>query len=125
MTNPTTPDRRHTPRLPMRGDASLMTTRNKWPAHVLDVSLNGALVALIEPYQLDNHEEAILTLDLPGGERIKLQGRVVHQKEHYIGLECSPVSIEYHARLKQLLSELDSARQDDRSLQQMLSEMDD
>ena len=122
MSTPETPDRRHSPRLPIRGDASLMTPHHKWPVHLLDLSTNGALVALLEPHQLDEREEAILTLELTEGDRVKLQGRVVHQKGHYIGLVCSPTTMVYHARLRELLEELGTAQGSERSLQEMLTD---
>ncbi len=114
-------ERRHCQRMLFRSHANLVTPHHTWPVHVIDISFNGALVALIQHHHLDPHEEIMLNLEVGKNEHIKMQGRIAHQKEHYIGLECFPVDDEQKARLQELVRRLEPVPEMDRSLNTLLN----
>lgn len=124
MTRTTAPERRNFPRVGMRCDGSLVTTHKKWPVHVIDVSFNGTLVALIHKHHADIGEGVVLTLDTGKGETIKMQGRIAHQKAHFIGIDCRATNIDHQARLRKLVDRPDTPRHMGRSLKTILIEND-
>lgn len=92
------------PRVDYRAYATLVTAQKTWPVHILDLSFNGALAALIYRHELHDGEQVVLTIELEGDRKIKMQGHVAHQQEHFLGLECHAKSIDHQARLRELLS---------------------
>ncbi len=96
-------ERRYFPRVPFRVGATLLTPHNRYHVHVIDLSFSGALVALLDDGELQAAEEVILTLVNDDGDTIKMQGKLAHQKDHYLGLECRASSIDNQARLRDLL----------------------
>lgn len=91
------------PRVDYRAHATLVTSHQTWPVHILDLSFNGALAALLYKHSLQNGEQMILTIELDDGQKIKMQGHVSHQQGHFLGLECHATSIDHQARLRELL----------------------
>lgn len=96
-------ERRYFPRVHYRAYATLTTTRERFPVHIVDLSFNGALAALIEPHGLSAGEEVILNIDVDKGEHIKMMGTLAHQEQHYLGVECRATSIDNQAKLRELL----------------------
>lgn len=99
-------DRRYFPRVKFRAHAHLSTAAgHKWPVHILDLSFNGALAALIHQHDLTLGENVVLNIELEEGEErnIKMQGKLSHQKEHFLGIECRATGIDNQARLRELL----------------------
>ena len=116
-------DRRYFPRVAYRAYATLVTTRQRWPVHIMDLSFNGALAALIHRHDLKDGEELILTIELEEGDSIKMQGRLSHQREHFLGIECRASGIDNQARLRDLLEKnKDAAGDPERSLDTMLTQ---
>jgi PilZ domain len=97
-------ERRYFPRVNYRAYATLMTTSQRYPVHIMDLSFNGALVALIHQHTLKDGEEIILTIDLESNPPIKMQGRLSHQQEHFLGIECRATGIDNQSRLRELLN---------------------
>lgn len=96
-------DRRYFPRVNYRAHATLVTGDTQWPVHILDLSFNGALAALIHKHDLQPGISIVLNIDGDDGEAIKMQGKLSHLKEHYLGLECRATGIDNQARLRELL----------------------
>ncbi|GAB3094410.1 PilZ domain-containing protein [Aestuariicella hydrocarbonica] len=96
-------ERRYFPRVAYRGHASLITVRNEWPVHMVDLCFNGALVALRHNHVVHPGEAIVLTLETENGEPIKMQGKIAHQKDHLIGIECRANSIDHQSRLRVLV----------------------
>jgi len=96
-------DRRYFPRIDYRAYATLTTSARRWPVHIMDVSFNGALIALIDKHDLKDNEGIVLTIELEDGEPIKMQGKLSHQKDHFLGIECRATGIDNQARLRELL----------------------
>jgi len=96
-------EKRYFPRVDFRSNATLMTTQKKWPVCIIDLSFNGALAALINPHPLIEGEEVILAITTDDGEKIKMQGRLAHQRDHFLGIECRATGIDNQSRLRDLL----------------------
>lgn len=90
-------DKRRHPRFPLRAYADLQYSTKKWEAHILDLSENGARIALLGEHllqkgdalrvhiQLDN-----VTLLASPKNMLNLHGRLVHVREHILGFEFQP-----------------------------------
>lgn len=120
-TTPKGHERRYFPRVEYRGYASLVTPSKKWPVHIIDLSFNGALVAIIHEHTISDGEEIILSIEADDAETIKMQGRVVHHKEHFLGIDCRASSIDHQSRLEKLVQEHAPADME-RTLKHMLDE---
>jgi hypothetical protein len=117
-------DRRYFPRVNYRANATLIVDKKRWPVHILDLSFNGALAALIHKHDISRGVDVVLIIELEddGGE-IKLKGNLAHQKEHFLGIECRATGIDNQAKLRELLEKnkpVDDSYMD-RSLSNMLA----
>ena len=95
------PDRRANPRYPLRVFATLSVTqqdqKNSWSVHLLDISLQGAKLAVLDEHELLKGDSVELSLELPPldlqqgpVQSIELVGKIVHCQEHILGIEYSP-----------------------------------
>ncbi len=100
-------ERRQSERLPHRGNGTLITSESSWAAHIINISLQGALVALLDPHNLDEEQAVTLQIALSDGNSILAHGHVAHVKDHYIGLECKPNSEEDERRLRDVIREIE------------------
>ncbi|BFM13115.1 hypothetical protein R50072_32680 [Simiduia litorea] len=116
-------ERRYFPRVSYRAYATLTTTQTKFDVHIVDVSFNGALAALIRPHTLSPGEEIILAIEASEGNLIKMQGKLAHQRDHLLGIECRALGIDNQARLRELLKK-ESERQNERSVKAMMDDHD-
>ncbi|MGH1470566.1 MAG: PilZ domain-containing protein [Cellvibrionaceae bacterium] len=106
MINSSTKDgneRRYFPRVDYRAYATLSTPERNWPVHILDLSFNGALIALIHKHTLNDGQHVVLNIETDDGSIIKMQGHLSHQKEHFLGVEGRATGIDNQARLRELL----------------------
>lgn len=100
--------RRYFPRVKMRAHATLVDNRGeRWPIHMLDLSFNGALVALIRRHDLAVGEGVELLIDSVEGSgvpvAVRMQGQLRHVKAHYLGVECRATGIDNQTQLRELL----------------------
>lgn len=114
-------ERRYFPRVNYRAYATLTTTQTKFDVHIVDVSFNGALAALIRPHNLTAGEEIILSIEVSEGNLIKMQGKLAHQRDHMLGIECRALGIDNQSRLRELLKK-ESERQNERSVKTMMDD---
>ncbi len=117
-------NRRYFPRVGFRGYASLVTTHHRWPVHLIDLSFNGALVALLHKHDVELGEGVVLTLEGSGGDPIKLHGKIAHINQHYIGIVGRANSIDHQARLRELVGTPDPTVYQKRSLDSFLQDDD-
>lgn len=97
-------DRRYFPRVNYRANATLLVDKQSWPVHILDLSFNGALAALLHKHNIPANADVLLTIELENGrDIIKMKGRLAHQKEHFLGIECRATGIDNQSKLRELL----------------------
>ena len=100
---PDNQDRRHFPRIDYRADGNLITTRKKWPVHIMDISCNGVLAAVVHDHNIKRGEEVILNIQQEDGKSFKMQGHITRQDKHLLGVECRANGIAPQAELKKML----------------------
>lgn len=106
-------DRREHMRHPLRAFAQLGNATNEWAAHLLDISYYGARVALLDEYQLAPGNAIRLRIEIPE-EKIRsgmsaylnLQGKLVHQNGHMLGIQYEPATDADASLLDKLLTSL-------------------
>ena len=98
---------RHFYRIPFQAEVQLHfhLTAEVQTAHLLDISLKGALVQTIQP--ITNVYKGklchmILVLG-KGGEHILMEGKVIHQDGQHIGFECQHIDMESMINLRRLV----------------------
>jgi hypothetical protein len=116
-------NRRYFPRVSYRAYASLITLEQKLEVHILDISFNGALAAVINKHRLKAGDELILTIETDENTHIKMQGRLAHQNEHLLGIECRATGIDNQTKLRELIEKY-KIEDHDRSVKNMLDAHD-
>ena len=108
-------DRRTYPRYPLRAFAALCNSDKEWAAHVLDISYHGARVALLDEYHLCAGDAIQLRLEIPELKvapgtlpYLYLNGTLVHQQEHMLGIQYEPASEHDAELLKQILDSINN-----------------
>ena len=98
---------RHFSRIPFKATAQLNFPPAKEPhtAHLLDISLKGALVETAQPLVKAFQGKICRMVLVLGqdGEQIAMEGRVVHQEARLIGIECQHIDLDSIANLRRLI----------------------
>ncbi len=116
-------ERRAFPRVNCRAYATLLSKNTCWDVHLVDLSFNGALVALIKEHQLKSGEAVILDIEQEEGPSIKMQGKLAHTNAHLLGLECRASGIDQQSRLRELLRRhQQTSKQQNRTVETMFDE---
>ena len=115
-------ERRSFPRIEYRASATLMSTKKKCEVHILDVSFNGALAAILSDHKLQDGEQIVLTIDIEGADPIKMQGHLAHQKGHFLGLECHATNIDHQSSLRVLLNKHKDDAHHHRSVSELIED---
>jgi PilZ domain len=105
-------DRRNAPRYPVRTYAALNIANKNWDAHLLDISATGARFAILDEHLLHPGDEVMLTIELEDillnqslTAPLLLHGKVVHAREHIIGLVLITENRIENEKLHQLLAQ--------------------
>lgn len=100
-------ERRQDPRLGLRTFARLSLCDTEWSVHLLDISHTGAKIALLDEYLLELGDVIHLTIDTTSlaltFKFLCLEGKVVHLREHIIGLKFNLLEEEVKQGLDALL----------------------
>jgi hypothetical protein len=113
MTDHNQDDRRTHPRYTMRAFAQLGSSHQEWAAHLLDISYEGARIALLDEYNLTQGESVRLRIEVPqanvpegADSYLHLHGTLVHIQQHMLGIRYQPETADDAELLKKLLAEL-------------------
>lgn len=98
---------RHFSRIPFHADVQLHfhLAKEEQTAHLLDISLKGALVETLHPLA-NAFKGKICRMVLflgKGGEHITMEGTVVHQEGQLIGIECQHIDVDSMSNLRRLV----------------------
>lgn len=97
-------ERRHYIRVTFDAPALLTTAQNTYSAHVLDLSLKGALVALAPGVILEPGTPCQLTVPLTStSDHIAMSAEVAHVEGHYAGLLCRTIDLDSVTHLRRLI----------------------
>jgi hypothetical protein len=106
-------NRRTHPRFSLRAFAELANSEKEWAAHVLDISYQGARIALLDDYHLCEGDTIRLRLEIPKAQApegvlpyLYLNGTLVHKQEHILGIQYEPASAQDAELLNILLANL-------------------
>jgi len=98
---------RHFSRIPFHSNVQLHfhLSKEAQTAHLLDISLKGALVETAKPiiYAFKGKTcRMVLSLG-KGGEHIAMDGKVVHQEGLLVGIECQNIDLDSMTNLRRLV----------------------
>lgn len=104
-------ERRIAPRYTVRAYASLQKAPHIWNAHLLDISATGARLAILDEHALQSND--IITFDIeleelipnPQYQLLKLEGKIVHLRDHIIGIMLTKIEEEDRESFENLLIE--------------------
>ena len=92
-------DRREHPRYPLRAFAELDNSTETCEAHVLDISAQGARIALLDVNSFAAGDTVLFNIEIPADKNPKgiplylhLNGIVAHRHEHILGISYQPVT---------------------------------
>ena len=115
---------RHFSRIPFHADVQLHfhLAKEEQTAHLLDISLKGALVETAQPsaYIYKGKLCRVTLLLGRGGEHIAMEGKVVHHEGQLMGIECQHIDLDSMTCLRRLV-ELNTG--DENLLERELGEM--
>ena len=90
----------------------MINSETSWPVYIINISMQGALIALLDEHPVDEGMVVTLQVELPNAKSVMMHGNVAHVKEHYIGLDCQPNEDQEQALLEQLLKEMGESNND-------------
>ncbi|MFL0800919.1 MAG: PilZ domain-containing protein [Agarilytica sp.] len=102
-------NRRNEERIPHRAYATLITAKNQYAAHLLNISRNGALIAVIHEHDLKSADEISLRVETEEIQ-FELNGWVAHVRDHYLGMTGRPSNEKGRSQLDKFIAE---AKNDD------------
>ena len=100
-------ERRKMGRRVHRGYGTLQTQNGSTPAHLINLSYEGSLIALLNDHELSEGEEVTLIIDLSDGNSLTTSGTVAHARDHFVGLETTPASKDHAKRLQEVIEYLE------------------
>lgn len=114
-------DRRHFLRFALEAEVQIDNAQGTYPAQLLDISLNGALVTLPPGCPRLEGGPARLAIHLPESDVvITMEGRVAHHDTNVLGYHCEHIDLASISHLKRLI-ELNLG--DEGQLERELSEL--
>ena len=100
------PERRQTERQEHRGYGTLTNSEASWPVCIINISMHGALIAILDDHPIEEGMVITLQVELANGSSVIMHGSVAHVKDHYIGLDCTPNDDQEQSALEALLKEM-------------------
>jgi hypothetical protein len=106
-------ERRDHTRFPLRVFAAIGNSTQEWAVHVLDISAQGAKVALLDDFHFSPGDKVQLQIELPNKKVfsdmpsfLKLEGTIAHTKQHILGIRYQPKTDEDARILSILIQDL-------------------
>lgn len=100
----TTPQMRHFTRVPFDCEARLSSGTQRWPTHLIDISLKGALISKPDGWQGQRGDKFMLEIFLAGKDiEINMEVHVSHVEEDRVGFGCDHLDIDSASHLHRLM----------------------
>jgi|GEM_PF-4210413 len=99
-------DRRRELRVTYRADCTIMLNNQCWEAYIINLSETGALIALLSSHPITTGTDLRVNIALDEDTTINMEGKVVHIRDHYLGLGGCTYAESDANRLKALLSKI-------------------
>lgn len=94
---------RRSPRYEYRGQCTLATCSESCSAHLINLSDNGALIAVLDVHSLEVGERVRLNVVGQSGANISIRGKIAHIRDHYSGVEFAPETEEDQCLLRDFI----------------------
>ena len=89
MQTPT--ERRRNQRQALRGYGTLLTSTIQHECHLLNLSKEGALVAVLDEHKLSLEMDISIQIELGDANNVTLDAQIIHTNQHLLGIEfCAP-----------------------------------
>lgn len=115
-------DRRRFSRVEFEADVTVSQTGESFSAQLLDISVNGVLLATPAEYQLRTDMPATLCVQLAADAQIVMQVTLVHSSNKLLGFHCTSIDIDSMMHLRRLMEiNLDDPSASERVLNELLN----
>ena len=95
---------RHFSRINFDSNIQIRFNNQTYEAHLLDISLRGALVELPSEDSIPLHESVLIDLQLGGSEiTLEIEGELVHQHQNQFGFKFQFIDLESMTHLRRLI----------------------
>lgn len=114
-------ERRQYSRVEFDADVTLTQEGQTYCAELVDISLNGILVAIPGVYQIRTDKPCAIEVTLSADTVIKMQAALVHSSSKYLGFHCTSIDMESIVFLRRLIEvNLDDPAASERVLSELL-----
>ncbi|MDE2089089.1 MAG: PilZ domain-containing protein [Gammaproteobacteria bacterium] len=96
-------DRRHFSRIPFDAAVRVTGAAGTWDGHLIDLSLNGALITHPDDWRVERGERCTLSMSLGGDIDIRMEAVVAHADAQRVGLQCTHIDLDSITHLRRLL----------------------
>ncbi len=103
MSSATQEERRSFSRILFDAASTLTTTEGTYSSTLLDISLNGVLMATPDDWAGACGDQADLKIHLTDQEIISMDVEITHQESGHIGLRCIHIDMESISHLRRLV----------------------
>lgn len=120
MTDPE--DRRRYTRIEFDGNALVKQDLARYPVHLIDVSLKGALVETPPEYSLNVDKPVSLDINLAGDITITMKARLVHSSSKVLGFHCESIDMDSMTHLRRLIElNMEDPQASERVLEELIA----
>lgn len=119
MTDPA--DRRRYTRINFDCDAAIVQGNNRYQVHLVDVSLNGALIETPEQYEIKAGEPVDVEICLSGEISITMHSHLAHSSPDVLGFTCDSIDMDSMTHLRRLIElNMENPQASERVLDELL-----
>ena len=96
-------ERRQFSRVPFNTSVSLQQGSESVDTQLVDISLNGVLIATPSRYRLATDRQCTIVVPLADDVRITMQVALVHSSSNLLGFHCTGMDMESMSHLRRLI----------------------
>jgi hypothetical protein len=104
MNTPESSDKRHFTRITSESPVQLANQNGSWKSELVDISLNGVLVAKPAEWNAKMGDEFLLKLELQSSDvEIRMEVEVAHIEADRVGFHCKHIDLDSVTHLRRLV----------------------
>ena len=96
-------ERRRFTRIHFDCNAAISQGDKRYTVHLIDISLNGALVEPPQNYELSAEQPITMEITLSGDISIVMRASLAHSSDKMLGFHCESIDMESMAHLRRLI----------------------
>lgn len=121
-TRPTREDRRQFSRVAFDTAAHIVQSDRHYKSQLLDISLNGVLLAPPKQYEINLEQPCAIEIPLSPDVSITMQVELIHNSDQYLGFRCTSIDMDSVIHLRRLIeNNLGDPNASDRVLAELMS----